>query len=100
MYDETYDAHFSDRFQQKASINHLTEADLAIFETENGINLRKGILKYADGVLIGEQQVEESVLADATEAGVPTLPFQTDEYEALNEYVNFYKTILGKSFGK
>ncbi len=96
LYDETYDKHFTDRFHQKASINHLTEKDLTAFDGENGVYLHGGIAKYADGLIIGEENMIDEVTELGEKHDKPVLSFEADEYDALQAYTEFYNTLLSK----
>jgi starch synthase len=95
LYDEHYDAHFGDRFQQKASINHLTEKDLAVFNQAGKTNLRAGMYKYCDGIVMGDEATNAQIALDTLPKRLKTLAHNTDEFEAVAEAITFYKTVLG-----
>jgi starch synthase len=95
LYDEHYDQFFGERFQQKASINHLTEKDLAIFNHAGKTNLRAGIYKYCDGIIMGDEATNAEIQLDTLPKRLKTLAHNADEFEAVAEAVSFYKTVLG-----
>ncbi len=97
LYDESYDKHFTGSFNQKASINQLTAADLAVFQDgDGGIDLRTAMIKYVDGVIVGSESILSNVIEIAEKVGTPVCPYNEDEYAAVAEYVGFYRSLMAQ----
>ncbi|MEM9990731.1 MAG: glycogen/starch synthase [Bacteroidota bacterium] len=94
MYNQEYDTKFSGDFAEKATINNLRAADLADYVEGEGVNLHKGAIAFSDALIKGSEELgatENKALEYIGEK--PVLEFQTEE-EYLNQYIEFYKSIL------
>jgi len=91
-YKETIAEHFSDSFYEKASINNLTEKDLLVFKDGENVNLHKGAISASDAVIIGNENVADTVKQILGDSDTPLLEEVGENY--LADYVGFYKDLL------
>ena len=101
IYDESLSNDFNDQFIAKASINNLTEEDLKAYQNGTGVTLHNGGITYSDAVIIGSEEVSESVQneVDKAAADKAVLPFQgTEGFEAA--YLDFYKSLTSEEVEK
>jgi hypothetical protein len=68
---------------------------LAIFNSAGKTNLRAGIYKYSDGIIMGDVPTNELIQLDTLPKRLKTLAHNADEFEATAETMAFYKTVLG-----
>jgi len=93
VYPNSQESNFTDHFFKKASINNLKPEQLAVFKNGTGIALHKGAIQYADGIIIGPQEIEQSLNEAITATKKPILNTTAEEY--LPSYLDFYKNLIG-----
>ncbi|MDQ3141347.1 MAG: glycogen/starch synthase [Bacteroidota bacterium] len=93
VYDDSKEANFTDEFVKKASINNLKPENLAAFVNGAGITLQKGAIQYSDGIILGSNNIEKSVLKAIEDTKKPSLQTAAEDY--LPSYVDFYKNLMG-----
>ncbi len=83
---------FDQSFFDKATINNLENEDLSSYKDGDKIILHEGAIKYADALISGQVDLDESLksLIDASDA--PNLVLDSDDY--LAQYLDFYKSLL------
>jgi len=91
-YNETLASTFDQGFFNKATINNLENEDLSAFKNGDDIILHEGAIKYADALISGQVDLNDSLkgLIDASDA--PNLVLESDDY--LAQYLEFYKSLL------
>jgi starch synthase len=92
LYEMDVDRQLGDQFVTKASINNLTEEDLAAFTGSAGIDIHQGALRYADAVIKGSESFSDRVNQLLTETDLPLLDYQTPD--SLEKIVEFYHSLL------
>ena len=95
VYDNALTDGFGDDFLSKASINSLTEDDLANYKRDGKIRVHEGAASFADALIVGS----ESLVGEETEAlkekGKPVLEFvDTDPKVYLPAYMEFFKSLI------
>ena len=93
LYDDTPRTPFHADFAAKACFGGLGRDGLAALEDPTGINLAKIAVQYADGVILGAEQIEPEILESCKSLGLPVLPFSRkalDEGSYIDEYCRFY----------
>ena len=93
LYDDTPTVPFQAHFADKAVFGGLTKQDLALLEDPTGINLAKMAVQYADGVILGAEQIEPEILAHCQSLGLPVLPYDRKALEDgsyIDAYCSFY----------
>lgn len=93
-----FDDHFSDEFSKEVinniQLDEITEKDLPhLKENRTYEAWMKTAIDYADGIIIGSENVSKELLAYAKESKLPILPYQgTEDY--LDAFNDFYDKIL------
>ena len=97
LYDEISKEKFSSGFVKKALMQGVTPADMDVLGNPNGINLAKLAVKYADGIILGSNNVNKEVLDYVAKRKLPTLPFteiSAGNASYTNKYIKFYDKLL------
>jgi len=97
VYDKALTDGFGDDFLSKASINALTEDDLAAYKKDGEIKVHEGAANFSDALIVGS----ESLVGEETEAlkekGLPVLEYvDSDPKVYLPAYMEFFKSLLEK----
>ena len=92
VYNSDVAKEFHDSFISKASINNLTEDDLKAYQNGDAISLHKGATTFADGFVIGSENLDPSVEAELSGSETPSTSYIGKE--DLPAYVDFYNTLL------
>ena len=83
--------------RSKIILPGIKNKDLEVLSTANGTNLAKLAIQHSDGIIMGDQNINEE-LADFVKASkLPVLPYveiNTTDSEYIKEYNKFYDTIL------
>jgi starch synthase len=93
VYESSMDQHFPDNFSAKASINNLSEDDLAAYDNGTGVNLHKGAISFSDALIKGSAELSDDVIKMIEDSEKPVLDYQGEE-EFLSAYLEFYHTLL------
>ncbi len=91
-YSDNFDGLITNNFLAKATINNLTANDLDSYQNGLGVTLHKGAVAFSDAVIIGSDQVSESIKQLANEFDKPVLSYLKEDY--LAAYVEFYHSLL------
>ncbi len=70
----------------KAAINNLEEEDFSVFRDGKKISLHAGAVAYADGVIVGSENLNDRVKALIEKSGKPVLDFTPDETVLSSEF--------------
>ncbi len=60
-YTDVLSQSFNENFASKAAINNLDTADIEPFMEDGKVNLHKGAVAFADGVLMGNESIKEEI---------------------------------------
>ncbi|MCB0754199.1 MAG: glycogen/starch synthase [Flavobacteriales bacterium] len=96
VYNDRFEGQLNDRFAEKVKFDTLGDADVADFGDSSHIGLTRAAIKYADAVIIGEEELTPEAAAEATGCDKPVLGFQ-DEDSYLDAYSEFYTEILAEA---
>ncbi len=83
---------FDQGFFDKATINNLENDDLSFYKDGDKIILHEGAIKYADALISGQVDLDESLKALIDGSDAPNLVLDSDDY--LAQYLDFYKSLL------
>lgn len=92
VYDQDIEKSFTEEFLKKAAINNLKPEQLLAYKNGTGINLDKGAIQYADGIIQGSQEISESLTASLKTLDKPFI--QTGAEDFLPSYIDFYKNLI------
>ena len=93
VYDDSYEGTLDSRMAEKIKFDTLTDEDVAQFTDSSHLNLTKTGIKYADAIIIGDEELTPETAAEASGTDKPLLSFK-DEETYLDAYSDFYTEIL------
>jgi starch synthase len=97
LYDEISDVTFSDKMGEKILLPGIKSKDIATLNPANGINLAKLAIDYADGIILGSENISKEVEDYAKASNLPVLPYveiSSSDNAYIKEYNQFYDKIL------
>lgn len=94
LYDDAFDGELDPQFAAKIAGEGIREKNLDILARPSYENLCRFVMKYADGVIVASQHVDEQVLRIARGSGKPMLEYQSpDAEDFFDNYNRFYEAI-------
>lgn len=93
VYNDAYEGCLDARMSEKIKFDTLTDEDVSLFESATHSVLTKAAIKYADAVVIGDEELTPEAAAAITGVDKPVLGFK-DEESYLDAYSEFYTEIL------
>ncbi len=100
LYDDASDQVFNDSTRSKIIVPGIKNKDLELLTPANGINLAKLAIQYANGIIMGSENISSELVDTALKNSVPTLPYKDisqPESTYIQDYIQFYDQILGKN---
>jgi len=94
IYQDELAKSISDNFVDKATINNLSSGDLAAYQKSGAVTLHQGAAAFADGIIKGSPDIDESVTKALDRLEKPVLDFIEEDY--LPAYMDFYQNILAE----
>ena len=94
--DDTPAEAFADGFAAKVPFGGLKQEDVPFLAKADGIQLAKTAIQYADGIILGAEDIAPQLLAYSRERGLPILPFARETLENgsyIDAYNAFYDAI-------
>jgi starch synthase len=95
IYNDSFDNTFDESFKEKIKIDNITDKELSGFDKPNYEDLTKLALKYSDGVIFAQENIDESIVKIAKDSKLPLLEYEETEEYAKN-YSNFFDRVLTK----
>ena len=93
LYNESLVDNFGPDFIKKASINNLNTEDLSAFHDGDNITLHEGGVAYADGVVQGSEELNESYANLLSQSNKPVMSFTNEESYNADNFA-FYQSLL------
>ena len=96
LYNDTPGENFHPDFKNRIPYGSVTAEDVEILTEPSGINLAKLAASYADGIIIGSEDVPTELVEFCKTAGLPVLPYNADALKDgsyIDDYNSFYDTI-------
>ena len=93
-YQESLEKSFDSSFFKKASINDIEEQELTSFQSDEVVDLNKGIIHFSDALVLGYSSYTEEFTKMMEDSGKKILPYSETDF--LQEHVSFYKNVLDK----
>ena len=94
LYDDHFSEYFSENLIQNVMLDDLSEKQLAHMKKErNYMGWMKTAIDYADGIIIGSENINSELLDYAKKSKLPILDYQSEE-KYIEEYNNFYNQIM------
>lgn len=91
FYDHNFSENLSGNFIQKVLMNGLAEKQLDSYKEGNSLALDNGALQYADGLVIGSNELSPELLNNVKKSGKPVLDY--DLTQDPENFYNFYEEI-------
>ncbi|MBR2298633.1 MAG: glycogen/starch synthase [Bacteroidales bacterium] len=100
LYNELLDQTFSPDIIEKVTMHGVKAKNLEILSTPNGINLAKLAIQYADGIIMGEENVNQELVDYVNEYKLPILPYEKFDHTdtgSIQRYNTFYDQFIKSS---
>lgn len=94
---EGFEGTLNDRFAEKLKMAQLGEADLgpAAEAPVDYIALNKLAIDHSDALVMATPDIPQEIEEYARQSGKPILEFNPDESQFLNDYAEFYDSLMG-----
>ncbi len=99
LYNEGLEQVFEDESRAKMVVPGIKIKDLEPFNPANGINLAKLAVQYSDGIILGEDVVDDTLMEIVNKSSLPVLNYidtSAPDSAYIDEYIKFYDKILLK----
>lgn len=100
LYDEASDQVFNESTRSKIIVPGIKNRDLELLTPANGINLAKLAIQYANGIIMGSENISSELVEMVAKNSIPTLSYKDisqPESTYIQDYIQFYDQILGKN---
>ena len=95
LYDNGYEKTLSKDFVKKSVMEGISEEDIEAYSDSSFEGINKAAIQWSDGVIVGTENVSESVIEHAHKHDKPVLPYQNPE-DFVDTYAEFYDQILAE----
>jgi starch synthase len=93
LYEDKFPEPLNKSFRKKLLVEGVNEKDVSILNPPDYINLSKLAIDYADGIIIGSENVEPKLMDFVVKHKKPVLQYQSEK-EYVDVYSGFYDNIL------
>lgn len=93
MYDNAFSTNLRDGLENKVRVDGLDEKELVNYKKTDYVSLMQNALRYSDGLILGDENIDSKIVSFAKENNVPVLDAQPKE-TYVEEYNKFYDSIL------
>ncbi len=93
VYDDAFEGSLDPRMAEKIKFDTLTDKHTADFADGSHLGLTRAAIKYADAVIIADEELSPEAAAAITGSNKPILGFR-DEDAYLDAYAEFYTEVL------
>ena len=96
LYDDTPAENFPADFKNRIPYGGVTLEDVDIMTEPSGINLAKLAATYADGIILGSENIPAEIVDFCKNSGQPLLPYNAESFKDgsyIDDYNSFYDTI-------
>lgn len=93
LYDDGFEKNMDHRLSEKLMMDGLKSEDLTLLNEPSHTNLSKHAIRFSDGLILGNKQVDKNAVKFAKENKKPILDFnETEDYA--DAYAAFYEEVL------
>lgn len=93
LYDDDFSETMDLDFARKIKLPGMTEKNLKYYKNPNYVSITKSAIDFSDGIIVGSEQINSSLLSYLKKSEKPMLDFQSmDTY--IDTYAGFYEKIL------
>ncbi len=93
LYNDSFTTPFRAGYGKKIMMEGIENDDVKTVEEATYTNLAKFAIESADGIVCGDENVDQEALAYARKLGIPVMDFPGDE-NFVSKYDEFYNSIL------
>jgi starch synthase len=93
LYEDKFPEPLNKSFRKKLLVEGVSEKDVSVLNPPDYINLSKLAIEYADGIIIGSENVEPKLIDFVEKNKKPVLQYQSEK-EYVDVYSGFYDNIL------
>ena len=96
LYNDAPGASFPADIKEKILYGGVTEKDVEILSEPSGINLAKLAASWSDGIIMGSEDIDASLMDFCKDSGLPILPFNAGSIQDgtyINDYNSFYDNL-------
>lgn len=96
LYNDAPGAIFPADIKEKILYGGVTEKDVEILSEPSGINLAKLAASWSDGIIMGSEDIDASLMDFCKDSGLPILPFNAGSIQDgtyINDYNSFYDNL-------
>lgn len=95
VYNDQFEGELNNRFAEKVKFDTLTDEEVSAYADSTHLGLTRAAIKFADAVIVGDEELTPEAAAEVTGCNKPMLSFQ-DEDSYLDAYSEFYTEILAE----
>ena len=92
VYDDNFDNNLDAAFGKKLAFDGINKNDTKVIEEPNFINLTKLAIDNSDGIILGNENINDELKEYANKCGKPLLSHNNDNF--VDEYSAFYDDII------
>ena len=96
VYNDGFEGALNDRFAEKVKFDTLSDDDVSVFTDSTHTALTRAAIKYADAVIVGDEELTPEAAAEVTGCDKQVLGYQ-DEDSYLDAYSEFYTEVLAEA---
>lgn len=93
LYNDAAGEQFAPDFQSKVALGVISPEDVDALAEPNGTNLAKTAVRYSDAVILGDADIDKSIVDYANSLNLPVLPYSAEAMENgtyIDDYNDFY----------
>lgn len=96
LYDDSFDNMLDPTIAEKLKLDGFSDEHIELLKEPTYNNVLKFALQFLDGIIIATDKVSDEIIEYATQKGVKILKHQLENENYVNEYIEFYDTILAE----
>jgi len=93
IYNDEFSSDLDSKFRSKLDFDGIGGDDVNLIETPSYENITKLAVNYSDGIIFGNENINENAKKFVIDSGKPTLEYLNNE-EYIDAYSDFYDKIL------
>lgn len=96
LFDEGEKIHFNSDFSEKTDLQEIDKKELKVLDGCDGKGLTKFALKYTNGAIIADDNIDGEITSYLKSSGMPVLSCTETDDSYIDKYNDFYDKILNK----
>jgi len=95
LYDNGFDKKLSDDFVKKSTMDEISADEISAYSDSTFEGINKAAMQWADGIIVGSENVKESLVEHAKSLDKPLLDYVGQE-DFVEAYSEFYDQIMAE----